>query len=37
MMTRFLILLVLACGAIVLLAGGCFQLDPVRLVQVHSP
>ncbi len=37
MMTRFLILLVLACGAIVLLAGGCFQLEPSLQVQPDAP
>jgi hypothetical protein len=33
MKTRFLIPLLLACGAIVLLTAGCFQLEPLRQAQ----
>jgi hypothetical protein len=37
MKTRFLPPLILICGAIALLASGCFQLEPVRLVQSTIP
>jgi hypothetical protein len=37
MKTRFLPPFILICGALVLLASGCFQLEPVRMVQSEIP
>ena len=37
MKTRFLFPSLLVSGAIVLLAGGCFQLEPVRQAQPAAP
>lgn len=36
MKTRFLILLILASGAIVLLTGGCFHLEPILQAQAED-